>query len=302
MKFAAVIVTYNRLELLKEVISAFENQTRKPDYMIVVDNASDDGTDIYLQDWENKNVSGIKKIRIRTLENSGGSGGFYTGTREALNLDVDWVWVSDDDAVPKQDVFRKAEKHITEFKDINSISAICTSVYVDGHICTSNRNKRVMKFSHMELHDIESKEYEKPYFDCDNFSYVGVFIKKEVLENIGLIDKDYFIWRDDVEHSWRISEVGRIVCYPDMIVDHKANPVDYSGTSWKSYYGYRNDIIMLKAHRQYVYVITKILAALRHAVKARNKAERKLYLRSVIGGLKEEKGLNINYLPGTRIE
>lgn len=302
MKFAAVIVTYNRLKLLKEVITSFENQTRKPDYMIVVDNASNDGTDIFLQNWEKADVDGIDKMRIRTPQNLGGSGGFFMGTQKAIELDVDWVWVSDDDAIPAKDVFKKAEEHIADCKDINTVSAICTSVYVNGKICTSNRNRRIMKFSHMELQDIENMEYEKEAFNCDNFSYVGVFIKKDVLKKVGLINKDYFIWRDDVEHSWRVSEAGRIICYPDMIVDHRANSNDYAGTSWKTYYGYRNDIIMLRAHKQYIYVMTKVLAALRQALNAKSKAERKMYLRSVISGLKNEKGLSDNYLPGTRIE
>lgn len=36
MKIAAVIVTYNRLDMLKEVLDAFDNQIKQPDYLIVV--------------------------------------------------------------------------------------------------------------------------------------------------------------------------------------------------------------------------------------------------------------------------
>ena len=45
---AAVIVTYNRLEKLKNAIAAYENQLCKPTYIIVVNNASNDGTKEFL--------------------------------------------------------------------------------------------------------------------------------------------------------------------------------------------------------------------------------------------------------------
>jgi len=50
-KIAAVVVTYNRLELLKQCIDSIKNQTRKPDEIIVVNNSSTDGT----LEWLNPN-------------------------------------------------------------------------------------------------------------------------------------------------------------------------------------------------------------------------------------------------------
>ena len=41
---AAIVVTYNRYDTLKQCLSTLEAQTRAPDYIIVVDNASPDGT------------------------------------------------------------------------------------------------------------------------------------------------------------------------------------------------------------------------------------------------------------------
>lgn len=49
MKIAAVIVTYNRLDMLKEVLDAFDNQIKQPDYLIVVNNASTDNTWSYVK-------------------------------------------------------------------------------------------------------------------------------------------------------------------------------------------------------------------------------------------------------------
>ena len=43
-KIAAVIVTYNRLTKLKKALASYEQQLHKPNYMVIVDNASTDGT------------------------------------------------------------------------------------------------------------------------------------------------------------------------------------------------------------------------------------------------------------------
>ena len=44
MKVTAVVVTYNRRDLLLESLAAVLAQSRAPDSVIVVDNASEDGT------------------------------------------------------------------------------------------------------------------------------------------------------------------------------------------------------------------------------------------------------------------
>ena len=54
MKIAAVIVTYNRLDMLKEVLDAFDNQIKQPDYLIVVNNASTDNTSEFLELWSKR--------------------------------------------------------------------------------------------------------------------------------------------------------------------------------------------------------------------------------------------------------
>ena len=201
MKIAAVIVTYNRLDMLKEVLDAFDNQIKQPDYLIVVNNASTDNTSEFLELWSKR--GSMSKIVITTSENIGGSGGFYVGTEKAIQLGADWIWVSDDDAIPNLDVFAKAYEHINNI-NWNEVSAICTEVRTNGEISLSNRSIRKNSFFKFKLIHVPAIEYENRSFECDNFSYVGVLMNKIALDKVGLINKDYFIWRDDVEHSWMI--------------------------------------------------------------------------------------------------
>ena len=83
MKIATIIVTYNRIELLKKSISAHLSQSKQSDVILVVNNASTDGTAIYLSELENR----FKNIRVVNLkENTGGAGGFYHGLSFLLVL------------------------------------------------------------------------------------------------------------------------------------------------------------------------------------------------------------------------
>src|SRR5258708_37508271 len=78
LKAAAVLVTYNRKELLVEALTALRAQTRPADTVIVVDNASTDGT----ADLVRERFAEVELLeRTRNL---GGAGGFAAGIGRAL--------------------------------------------------------------------------------------------------------------------------------------------------------------------------------------------------------------------------
>ena len=81
LKIATVVVTYNRLELLKDCIESLRNQTRKIDEIFVINNSSTDGT----EEW----LSRQNDLTTITQPNTGGAGGFYTGTKtDAEHLEI----------------------------------------------------------------------------------------------------------------------------------------------------------------------------------------------------------------------
>ena len=95
----AVVVTYNRLELLKRVISALKSQTVPVDKIIVINNGATDGTKEWLDSQESL-------ITIHQ-ENVGGAGGFYRGIKQAMTTETDWIWCMDDDVYPENDCLEK---------------------------------------------------------------------------------------------------------------------------------------------------------------------------------------------------
>src|SRR5699024_1340224 len=98
MKIGALIVTYNRKELLKECLEALFNQSYKLETIIIVDNNSTDGTEKLFEEKQYLLKNNIQYYRMS--ENLGGAGGFHEGFRIASNDDLDWLWIMDDDTIP----------------------------------------------------------------------------------------------------------------------------------------------------------------------------------------------------------
>ena len=249
MNVDVVIVTYNRLEKLKKTISYYDNLTSFPRNIVIVNNNSTDGTKEFLEIWE-KESSNYKKHILHLNENIGGSGGFYEGQKYALGLDPDWIMLADDDAYPDASSFTLFEEFVSTH-NTDDISAICSSVLkTDGSIDTSHRCRyHFIKGLFFERLRSEIEEYDKEWFEIDLLSYVGCFIKKESLRKAGLVNPKYFIYCDDTEHSIRLKKQGRIICVPGIkIVHDDQNIKNMNIASWKDYYGYRNEIDMLKKH------------------------------------------------------
>ena len=107
----ALIVTYNRKECLLELISSLFKQTFMPQYILIFDNFSSDGTEQALLDnnlinFDNqldtiycKEINNVKVLYYRNHHNSGGSGGFSSAFKLSMQFDYDYLWVMDDDVL-----------------------------------------------------------------------------------------------------------------------------------------------------------------------------------------------------------
>lgn len=305
MKIAAVVVTYNRIEKLKKALACYERQASYLNSIVVVDNKSNDGTSEYLQNWKERTP--IKDAHVLTLpENLGGSGGFYAGENFALSLNVDWVFVADDDAYPSDNLFRMFDELASENRMLN-YSAICAKVTnSDGSIAFEHRRRVKVKMG-LKMTFIPSRiEDYNESFDIGVLSYVGSFLNVKALEKVGLCEKDFFIYADDAEHSLRLKKYGPILCVPSLEILHDWGYKTQNNSvlmSWRDYYFIRNEIFMRKRHyplTNFHFVISKLI--LIAATSRKNIKCAKLILTAIKDGLLSNLGKHSIYKPGYEIK
>ena len=300
MDICVVLVTYNRREELRKTLSLYENQTYAPRAVLVVDNHSTDGTGQMLEEWR-KSEGAIRHTVCTLPQNEGGSGGFWRGMREALDMPYTWIFVSDDDAAPRADALERlnefAKKHE---KLVSECSAICGAVDMgNGGFATGHR-ARINRRSLTGIIDtpVPEEEYGKEYFDIDFFSYIGTCFRRSALERSGLPRREFFIYSDDFEHSLRVGRVGRMICVPSVLLCHSDNNSYSPEASWRDYYATRNLLIMYREHFGRIAAARRALLRRLTALRSGNAEKIK-----VIGaGIKDAKkgitGLHSVYRPG----
>lgn len=213
MKINCVVVTYNRLALLKECVQALKAQTLPPTELWVIDNCSTDGT----RDWLDSLHGDSKLHVVHTERNIGGAGGFALGTRLAVEAGCDYVWLMDDDTMPQPDALKLLAK-VAEAD--NKAGFVCSKVlWTDGTLHAMNKPALVEKsFGGSDPVTVSGETC----FACKSCSFVSVLISSTAVHEVGLPIKDFFIWCDDIEYTNRIQRAG-YNCYivPASQVYHK---------------------------------------------------------------------------------
>ncbi|EQM53106.1 glycosyl transferase family 2 [Lactiplantibacillus plantarum EGD-AQ4] len=243
MKYASVIVTFNRVKLLKKAIESVLQQTVKPEYIIILDNHSTDGTRDLMKQYKDDG----KIIYIRTKENVGGSMGFYLGLAKAYLLGVDWISLSDDDAIFENHYFEKLIKKGQKHPEIQCFTGTVRSA--DNSLQLIHR-RMLLSNSTLKEVPIAATQYDHD-FCVDGFTFVGVFLSRDLISKVGMPEKDYFIWNDDAEYALRVRKVTPILNVSDATVYHLNNTKVTEKRfqpSWKEYYGIRNRIQMENKH------------------------------------------------------
>lgn len=242
-KVIAVVVTYNRLKLLKRVVDSLSKQTYELSNIIIVNNGSSDGTTDYLTSLENDS-----NFIVINQENVGGSGGFYRGIQEALKFDCNWIWCMDDDVFPMENCLEVLLNYSDKSTDRNGI--LCPKRIMNGSVFISETKKinltNPFKFIYnccLTREDLETSEA----VDIEGMAFEGPLIKREVVENVGLPNKDFFILYDDTEYSYRAVLAGFHVKVVSKAVMNKYNhqstltyKEDKIKNKWKLAYHFRN--------------------------------------------------------------
>ena len=250
-RIVAVVVTYNRLALLQRLVERL-GTIGELDEVLVVDNASTDGTGEWLAG---------QPVESRTLAtNSGGAGGFHDGLAWAIERQADLVWLMDDDGLPDADCLARLLEHDgLDFwgpvvVDEDDADRLVFPIRLPGGTRTVRQMGEVRGAATDELiRDIV-------------IPFNGVLVTRKLVQEIGEPRKEFFIWGDDVEYLWRAKQAGaRTATVVDAAVHHPSvgdlgTPMLFGRTTYnhspsdlKHYCMARNNLLNLRQYAGWAY-------------------------------------------------
>ncbi len=248
-KIAAVVVTYNRKSLLKRTIDCLRNQTIGLDSIVVINNGSTDGT----KEWLDLQFA----LDVIHQTNVGGSGGFYTGISYAYNKGFDWIWCMDDDVFPENNCLE-----ILLSQNDSQIGILCPRRLQGGQSFLTEVTKLNLSNPFNKLHArfVEEKNLHQDKIALEGMTFEGPLIKREVVEKIGLPNKELFLTYDDTDYSYRAVLSGYRVAYvPAAILQKERFCVNLSREEevimlkWKLFYNMRNTVYFCHKYGENVF-------------------------------------------------
>ncbi len=257
-RVTAVVVTFNRLALLQRLLARLR-EVPEVDEVLVVDNASTDGTGAWLRTQD-----GLDGVSSRTLaDNTGGAGGFADGLAWAMERGADLAWLMDDDGLPDPDCLARLLAHdgaldfwgpavLAEHDD----TRLCFPIRLPGGTTVVHRMAEV---------EAAARDGLVPGVVIP---FNGVLVTRDLVERIGVPRAEFFIWGDDVEYLWRAERAGaRIATVVDAHFLHPATDdlgtpmmrgrttYNHTPSELKHYCMARNNTVNLRTYRGWPHVL-----------------------------------------------
>jgi len=217
-------------------------QSRLPDKILIINNASTDGTTQMLQELCSK--SELRCEHHLMSENVGGAAGFREGIRLASQSCFDWIWIMDDDAEPAPDCLQR----LLEAQRDMQAGAYCPAIYGNDGTLQGYHHKVFSKWGREKLAwdgIVPSKLVR-----LDANAFVGPMFSARVIRTVGLPDSNLISQGDDTEFTLRVSRAGTMVLVVAARMRHKDAKREGKWVipAWKIFYLYRNRLWMLRKY------------------------------------------------------
>lgn len=306
MDYAALIVTFNRKEKLVKALKSLLTQSVAPKKIVLVDNASTDGTYDYLVEQRILPSEIVDYHRLE--ENMGGAGGFEKAFIEVQKLLVDWVSIADDDGIYEPGYFSAMANAVAKHHGVGAF--VSTVMLPDGRVDTTHRftvdDWKMLRWTKVPL------ERYNEEFDVDVFTFVGALISMPVIKQVGLPEAGFFIWFDDLDYAVRTRKVTRILHVPAAKIVHDTDIVALDSKQvytpdWREYYGRRNAYYTVlkdgESWLKYPFLGYKFVKSYIRPLHPRFKGYRYYEYSAATAALKDflagRKGVNPKFKPGS---
>jgi GT2 family glycosyltransferase len=214
---AAVVVTFNRKELLCECLEGILAQAPPVARIVLVDNASTDGTaDLLTARGYLKN--GIVDY-IRLPVNAGGAGGFHEGVKRAYDAGFEWLWLMDDDVEPMPRALEKMLSHANVSQCIQGCK-----VFRDGQ---SEDWERWANIDDSGCRSASREPQSRACISAQTGCFEGMLIHRKIVSKIGFPDKRFFVGGDDIAYGYLASKHTRVIYIREACFLKKSNKFGY---------------------------------------------------------------------------
>ena len=254
MKLSVIIVNYNVEHFLEQCLHSVEKSIKDLDVEVfVVDNNSVDGSMAMVK----RKFPWAK--RIENKENLG----FSKANNQAMRMaEGEYVLLLNPDTVVQEDTFHKVVKFMDEHPDAGGLGV----KMVDGKGNFLPESKRGLPTPSVAFYKIfglsalfpKSKKFSKyhlGYLDKDEVHEIDVLsgafmlMRKEALDKVGLLDEAFFMYGEDIDLSYRITQGGyKNYYFPDTRIIHYKGESTKKGSLNNVFVFYRAMVIFAEKH------------------------------------------------------
>ena len=233
-----IILNYNgikdTLELLDNIVKLDYSNYK----IIVIDNASSDGSNLELKKITNIDL-------IENNKNLGFVGGNNIGIKFALKQKADYILLLNNDTIVESDFLAKLVNAMESDSGIGLTGSKIMNYNDRQKIWSAGGgikkwSKKTFQYGEGKIDD---GSYDEPK-EVDFLSGCCLLIRREVIEKIGLLDDDYFMYYEDVDYCLKAKRAGFKVFYvPQSVIWHKV--ANSSSRSFRDFYRMRNYILYM---------------------------------------------------------
>lgn len=221
-KLSIVFLNYNRLQETRYTLSHLHTllQDRQDIEVIAVDNASTDGTQVYLS-------TQTHWVRVITTETNIGIAGYNLGFKQAQG---DYLLVLDDDSHP-------LDGHTLD----RIIHHLDTQPHI-GVVACRIESPAGQPTASWHLPHLDQPGYSMAFVGC------GFAIRRRLFEQIGWYPAEFFLYQNEIEVAIRIMQQRYHVYYdPECRIIHRQSPL--GRPNWRRvYYPTRNTIWIIRRY------------------------------------------------------
>jgi rhamnosyltransferase len=197
MRILAHIHTMNDAAVIEQALEGLRRQTRQPDAILIVDNASTDGT----LDRTFPETATI----IRNSENLGTSGTVLAGFAHALEHGFEWIWIFDADSVPEPEAL---ESLLAFFERLPPEKQERVCFLAGWPLTATGEVKQQPIRLERPMLEFVPLASDREFTECDCMIWSGTLFRMAAVDQIGLPTGDYVLDIAEIEYGYRARRLG----------------------------------------------------------------------------------------------